>query len=250
MILCITVQLYFPFFAAFGTDNLVSMLLLRHTLKIYSDWHYFHTPVECLVKVAFAIMLGGACFAAVEDVQITVAGMFWMMVNVLTTAGYVLYMKFATNTVKLTKFGMVFYNNLLCIAFLLPVALMRGEFETFQLAPELHTRMFLLWNVLAGYVGFFLNISSLNCVSVTGPTTYAILGSINKIPVSVFGYLLFRATITHQTWFFMSVSMTGGFLYSYAKLKSNRSSSKDGGGKNEAMNVATNSSTESPTKAG
>jgi len=184
----------------------------------YGDWHYFNTPVEFLVKLAFGIMLAGACCAAIHDVHVTPLGMFWMMVNCLTTAGYVLYMKFATNTVKLSKFGMVYYNNVLCIAFLLPGALVRGEWQAFMDTDELHTNGYLLWNVFAGALGFLLNFSSLHCVAVTGPTTYAIVGSLNKIPVSLFGYLLFKATISRDTWFFMSVSLAGGFLYSYAKI--------------------------------
>lgn len=40
-------------------------------------------------------------------------GYFWMSANCFATAAYVLTMKFATRTMKLPKFGMVFYNNLL-----------------------------------------------------------------------------------------------------------------------------------------
>lgn len=40
-------------------------------------------------------------------------GYFWMSANCFATASYVLTMKFATRTMKLPKFGMVFYNNLL-----------------------------------------------------------------------------------------------------------------------------------------
>lgn len=36
-----------------------------------------------------------------------------MSANCFATAAYVLTMKFATRTMKLPKFGMVFYNNLL-----------------------------------------------------------------------------------------------------------------------------------------
>ena len=191
------------------------------------DWHYFNTPVEFLVKVAFGIMLGGACLAAIHDVEITFRGIMWMGANCITTAGYVLYMKFATNTVKLSKFGMVFYNNVLCIVFLLPVAVLRGEVGLFLDTPAIHAYGYIATNVFAGFIGFFLNFSSLHCVSVTGPTTYAILGSLNKIPVSILGYFLFDSMITGQTWFFIGVSMLGGFLYSYAKLDTGAQSPKE-----------------------
>eukprot|EP00591_Stephanopyxis_turris_P017140 CAMPEP_0195540066 /NCGR_PEP_ID=MMETSP0794_2-20130614/50383_1 /TAXON_ID=515487 /ORGANISM="Stephanopyxis turris, Strain CCMP 815" /LENGTH=259 /DNA_ID=CAMNT_0040674127 /DNA_START=714 /DNA_END=1493 /DNA_ORIENTATION=- len=191
------------------------------------DYHYFRTPMEGLVKLSFMIMLLGACFAAMNDVEITFAGIFWMVTNCMSTAGYVLYMKFVTNTVKLSRFGMVFYNNLLCAIFLLPLAFLLGEVGTFLNTPAIHTWGYLANNIVAGFVGFFLNFSSLNCVAVTGPSTYAIIGSLNKIPTSFLGYFLFDSVITAQTWFFICVSMVGGFLYSYAKIQSSAKKSED-----------------------
>lgn len=131
-------------------------------------------------------------------------------------------MKFATKNVKLSKFGMVFYNNLLCVFFLLPAAFTMGQVNIFAMTPAIHTPDYFAKNMFAGFVGFFLNFASLNCVAVTGPTTYAIIGSVNKIPVAILGYLLFDNVITRETWFFIAVSMAGGFLYSYAKIQTSR----------------------------
>merc|ERR1712019_237209 len=123
-------------------------------------------------------------------------------------------MKFATKNVKLSKFGMVFYNNLLCMLFLLPVTLYNGEMKMFINATELHTMDYLMKNFFAGFVGFFLNFASLNCVSKTGPTTYAIIGSLNKVPTTLLGWFIFNSIITAKSWFFIAVSMFGGFLFS------------------------------------
>mmetsp|Transcript_37864 Transcript_37864/g.113174 ORF Transcript_37864/g.113174 Transcript_37864/m.113174 type:complete len:232 (+) Transcript_37864:375-1070(+) len=189
------------------------------------DLFFFGSRVEILVIVAFGIMLGGAVSAAWNDVHVTSQGVFWMCMNCFCTAGYVLYMKFATKNVKLSKFGMVFYNNILCMIFLLPVTIINGEMVTFINTDKIHTMDYFLKNTFAGFVGFFLNFASLNCVSHTGPTTYAILGSLNKIPIAVLGYFIFDSTITPDTWFFIGVSMCGGFLYSYAKILAGRKAS-------------------------
>jgi len=136
-------------------------------------------------------------------------------------------MKYATKNVKLSKFGMVFYNNVLCVMFLLPVTLLNGEMKRFFETSAIHTGNYLLKNTFAGFVGFFLNFASLNCVSHTGPTTYAIIGSLNKVPIAMFGYVLFDNIISPQTWFFIGVSMCGGFLYSYAKIRAGRKKGKN-----------------------
>jgi GDP-mannose transporter len=190
------------------------------------DYYFFGTKVESLVVVAFAVMLGGAVFAAKNDMTVTATGLFWMVVNCLVTAGYILYMKFATKTVKLPKFGMVFYNNVLCTLFLLPVTFINGEMKVFIASEKIHTFDYAWKNTFAGFVGFFLNFASLNCVSYTGPTTYAIVGSLNKVPVAILGWFIFASEISPQTWFFIAVSMCGGFLYSYAKISAGRKKEK------------------------
>jgi len=186
------------------------------------DYYFFGSVVETLVMVAFGVMLGGAVFAAKNDISITSVGLFWMAANCAATSGYILYMKFATKNIKLSKFGMVFYNNVLCTAFLLPVTIFNGEMRVFLETTAIHTTDYFLKNFFAGFVGFFLNFASLTCVSITGPTTYAIVGSLNKVPTAFLGWALFDIEITPQTWFFICISMCGGFLFSFAKIRSSR----------------------------
>ena len=90
-------------------------------------------------------------------------------------------MKFATKHIKISRFGMVFYNNLLSICLLAPVALARGEFVILAERIDLHTPVYAALNFFAEFVGFFLNFASLWCVGATSATTYAIVGSINKV---------------------------------------------------------------------
>jgi len=183
------------------------------------DFFFFHSAVEALVIASFAVTLGGAVAAAHNDISSSWIGLFWMAANCVATAGYVLYMKYATKHVKLSKFGMVFVNNLLCVFFLLPASFLRGEVLAFISTKDLHTFDYFSKNCVAGFMGFFLNFAALNCVAATGPTTYAVVGSLNKVPVALLGYFMFKSEITKETWFFIWVSLCGGFLYSYAKIR-------------------------------
>ena len=183
---------------------------------------FFGTKVELLVGLAFAVMIGGASLAAINDVSTSGVGLFWMVANCLSTSGYLLYMKHLIQTIELSKFGMVFYNNLLCTLFLLPPAFMTGEISLFLKSTQIHSLEYCTKNLLAGFVGFFLNFASLNCVSVTGPTTYAMVGSFNKIPTTFLGSFFFDETILYETWIYISVALCGSFLYTTAKLKSSR----------------------------
>jgi len=211
--------------ASLQHNNVPMVTVFKNVTNIFitaGDVYFFKSPVDTMVMLAFGIMLGGAIAAAWYDLYITGIGLFWMVANCLATSGYVLYLKFATKTLKLSKFGMVFYNNVLCALFLLPVASAMGEVRIFLSSPSIHTFDYFLKNFIAGFVGFFLNFASLNCVQTTGPTTYAIVGSLNKIPITFLGWLMFSSKITPQTWFFIAISMCGGFLYSFAKINEGR----------------------------
>ena len=128
-------------------------------------------------------------------------------------------MKHATKTLPISKLGMVYYNNVLSTLILLPVILINGELGAAVWTEGVLTVGFCAVNFAAGFIGFFLNFASLSCVAATGPTTYAIIGSLNKIPTAVLGWVIFRTTISKETWFFIGVAMLGGFLYSGAEVK-------------------------------
>mmetsp|Transcript_5470 Transcript_5470/g.12472 ORF Transcript_5470/g.12472 Transcript_5470/m.12472 type:complete len:400 (-) Transcript_5470:163-1362(-) len=195
---------------------------ITNIMTTVGDCIIYGASVELLVIAAFGIMLAGAVMAARNDADVTQTGLFWMLANCLCTSGYVLYLKYATKSVKLSKFGMVFYNNILCSLFLFPVSVMNGEFTTFLSTPALHTTDYAVKNAFAGFVGFFLNFASLNCVAQTGPTTYAMIGSLNKVPIAIMGYFIFANDISEQTWTFISISLVGGILYTIAKLRAGR----------------------------
>ena len=93
---------------------------------------------------------------------------------------------------------------------------MRGEFKALT-NPTIMTNWFLIFNVCAGVVGFYLNFASLWCVSATSATTYAIVGSLNKVPITMLGFILFNAKMSNEGIMFIVVATLGGFLYAYAK---------------------------------
>lgn len=159
----------------------------------------------------------GAVCASFNDLEFSVLGYFWMIVNCLVTSGYVLYMRYASSSIKLTKFGMVYYNNILSSIILIPVLLIRKQ-EYFFANPMYLKPSFILSNVLAGVLGFYLNFASLWCVSSTSATTYAIVGSVNKVPITLLGFTLFDAKMTSEGILFVTFATFGGFLYAFSKL--------------------------------
>lgn len=173
--------------------------------------------MSTLTVVAIATMTVGAVMAGANDLEFTAVGYFWMTINCAFTAAYVLYMRYASTSIKLPKFGMVYYNNLLSAAMLLPVCLLRGEFAALR-DPDVMTPSFAVSNCFAGFIGFYLNFASLWCVGSTSATTYAIVGSLNKVPITILGFLMFDVKMTERGILYVVLATLGGFLYAYTKL--------------------------------
>eukprot|EP00611_Tribonema_gayanum_P008666 TRINITY_DN18254_c1_g2_i1.p1 TRINITY_DN18254_c1_g2~~TRINITY_DN18254_c1_g2_i1.p1 ORF type:complete len:345 (-),score=138.47 TRINITY_DN18254_c1_g2_i1:346-1380(-) len=193
---------------------------LTNVIIVWGDWHFYNQSVTLLILASLGVMVFGAALAGKDDMESNAWGYIWMSANCVTTASYILYMKYATRSIKLTRFGMVFYNNLLGFVLLAPVALLSGEVTGVIARPDLWTSAsFMGLNLFAGAAGFCLNFASLWCVGATSATTYAIVGSVNKVPMMVLGWMLFKSPITAQSALYMTISLTGGFMYSWAKIK-------------------------------
>lgn len=190
---------------------------LTNIVTVFGDWYFFGEIITPLSIIAIFIMTIGAVFAGLNDLQFSVVGYFWMAINCLSTAAYTLYMRYASRNIKIPRMGMIFYNNLLSVLFLLPLIFICGE--TPNLAdPKIMSGEFVFMNTLAGLLGAGLNFSSLWCVSATSATTYSIVGTLNKIPVTILGYCLFDTVITKDGLAFITVASVGGILYGISKL--------------------------------
>ncbi|KAF4030493.1 putative GDP-mannose transporter 2 (GMT 2) [Phytophthora infestans] len=143
-------------------------------------------------------MLMGAVMSSYSDVgggkatPSTISGYFWMVLNCASTAGYVLYMRYATSrsSLKISKFGMAFYNNLISLPLLAPPLVLNGE-------------AFTVWT-----------------------TTYATVGGLNKIPTTFIGVLLLGEPLKPDTAIYVTFGMVGGILYGYAKFKEGEAAKK------------------------
>ena len=193
---------------------------LANIITVFGEYYLFGEPLSYLTLLSVFIMVVGAVLAGANDLEFNFYGYVWMAINCVFTSGYVLYMRYASTSIKLPRFGMVYYNNLLSIALLLPICLFRDEFSVLA-DPDIMTLPFVASNVIAGVLGFYLNFASLWCVSATNATTYAIVGSLNKVPITVLGFLMFNAKMTTEGIVFITLATLGGFLYAYSKLPSN-----------------------------
>jgi len=141
-----------------------------------------------------------------------------MALNVLISAGYVLYMKIAMKGTKLSEFGSVFYNNFLSLPLVLALVYLDG-LEGISEYPQIYDRGFLLVLVFSGFSSVSISFASFWTVKVTSPTTYSIVGSLNKIPLTIMGVIVFSTQLSTFGAISIVIGLSGGVVYSWCKHK-------------------------------
>lgn len=79
--------------------------------------------------------------------------------------------------------------------------------------------VFLTVAALSCVVGFSISYAALWFLSTTTPTTYSLVGSLNKIPVAIVGIVLFRAPTSATNIGSIAVGLLAGVLFVRAKQR-------------------------------
>ena len=204
---------------------------LTNILTVAGDRYFFGQPVSTGIVMSLVLMLCGASLAAVHDLTFNARGYLWMAANCVSTSAYVLSLRWRTTdeSLKLSKTGMVFYNNLLAVCTGAPFAILRGEVG-FLLQPAQTTLItgaaFLSPACFIACVGACLNFATYWCVGTTSATTYATVGALNKVPLIILGVVLFDTPLTSKQMIFVAFSTAGGFVYSYVKFRESQAQRK------------------------
>lgn len=203
------------------------------------DFYMFGRRASNGVMLSLAVMVAGAVLTGFSDVSFNLVGYVWMAINCASTAGYLLYMRYVMQTrTRMTKSQMAYYNSMLGIPIVFAAAVVMGELPSGLYAPQMSSFGFVFAATASGVVGFMLQFASLWCLSATSPTTYAMVGSFNKVPTAVLGVLLFNTPLTPKLATFVGVGIVGGLMFSHAKSREAAAAAEAQKLKNKVATVA------------
>ncbi len=206
----------------------------NNILVCIGEYLIFRESVSQGTAVTLIVMLLASLLAASEDLEFDFIGYLWMIFNCFATTFYVLYIRYIVNYVRVSKFGMVYINSLLSIPFIfIGDMLLFGDIKRFLTDIQSkhgvdasyiditnpHDYKLYILLILSGFLGFFLSISSFWCVERTSATTYSMVGSLNKIPITIIGALLFQSKITFLGGIYITLSLIAGTIFAITKSK-------------------------------
>ncbi|KAF9457189.1 GDP-mannose transporter [Collybia nuda] len=151
-------------------------------------------------------------------------GYFWMLVNCLTSAAYVLAMRKRIKVTGFSDWDSMFYNNLLCIPILFVSSIVVEDWGTENLARNFpqETRNFLLMAIaFSGAAAVGISYTTAWCIRMTSSTTYSMVGALNKLPVAASGMLFFGDPVTVGSVSAISTGFFAGIVYAVAKKNQN-----------------------------
>jgi len=193
---------------------------LTNVFITFGEGYIFEKSISTGVILSICIMVAGSVCAAYNDIEFSPFGYFWMFVNCVVTAFYTLYMKWVMDVTKLSTDGMAFYNNIIGVPMIFVLVLIEEphvvNFPNFSDPP------FLFLLVLSCFIGFAMSLSTFYAMSHTSPTTYSMVGALNKIPASILGAIFFSAAISSGGWVGIAIGLCGGIVFTAVKAMENK----------------------------
>ncbi|XP_071700807.1 GDP-mannose transporter GONST2-like [Rutidosis leptorrhynchoides] len=208
--------------------NIAMVTILKNVTNIMTavgELYIFRKRQSQKVWTAMFLMIISAVTGGITDLSFEAAGYTWQLVNCGLTASYSLTLRRVMDTAKaVTKSGslnevsMVLLNNLLSLPFGALLIIIFDEWTYVVNADVIKIPMFWVVATASGLLGLAISFTSMWFLNQTGPTTYSLVGSLNKIPISIAGILLFNVPVSVPNLFSILFGLFAGVFFAKAKM--------------------------------
>ncbi|KAL6993012.1 GDP-mannose transporter gonst1 [Sarracenia purpurea var. burkii] len=172
------------------------------------------------------ILIISAISGGLTDLSFHGVGYAWQIINCFLTASYSLTLRRVMDTAKqvtisgnLNEFSMVLLNNTLSLPLGILLIFVFNEVDYLTRTPLLRIPIFWLLMTLSGFLGLSISFSSMWFLHQTGATTYGLVGSLNKIPLSIAGIFLFNVRTSVENSASILFGLVAGVLFARAKMR-------------------------------
>ena len=156
------------------------------------------------------------------DLTFNLLGYACGILSNLTQSVYLLLVQRATNG-KLSTVESLQLNSINTIPLLIVICIVKGEIWEVKSYDKFTETIFIVVFVLAIFLGCLLNYSLFLCTSLTSALTTSVVGGLKALAQTVLGLFTFGG-VSHNipTYLGISMSVSGGLSYIFAKYLENR----------------------------
>ncbi|XP_073098583.1 GDP-mannose transporter GONST1-like isoform X2 [Elaeis guineensis] len=209
--------------------NVAMVTVLKNVTNVITalgETYLFQKHHGNTVWAALFLMIISAISGGITDLSFHAVGYTWQIVNCFLTASYSLTLRRVMDTAKqvtksgnLNEFSMVLLNNSLSLPLGILLVFAFDEVDYLSKTPLLRMPMFWLVMTLSGFLGLAISFTTMWFLHQTGATTYSLVGSLNKIPLSFAGIILFKVPITLENFFSILFGLLAGVIFTKAKMR-------------------------------
>ncbi|XP_062096485.1 GDP-mannose transporter GONST1 isoform X1 [Humulus lupulus] len=209
--------------------NVAMVTVLKNVTNVITavgEMYLFNKHHESRVWTALFLMIISAISGGVTDLTFHAVGYAWQIANCFLTASYSLTLRRVMDTAKqytksgnLNEFSMVMLNNTLSLPLGILLIFIFNEVDYLLKTPLLRVPTFWLVMTLSGFLGLAISFTSMWFLHQTGATTYSLVGSLNKIPLSVAGILLFKVPTSLENSASIFFGLLAGVFFARAKMQ-------------------------------
>ncbi|XP_021891726.1 GDP-mannose transporter GONST2-like [Carica papaya] len=225
---CFFYIFYAFFFFSLKYINIAMVTILKNMTNILTalgEIYMFQKRQNQKVWTAMFMMIISAISGGATDLSFDATGYAWQITNCVLTALYSLTLRKVMDKAKqLTKSGslneisMVLLNNLLSLPLAIFLILLFGELDYVISLEVIRLPMFWIVATASGLLGLAISFTSMWFLHQTGPTTYSLVGSLNKVPISIAGLVLFKVPLSLPNMFSILFGLLAGMLFARAKM--------------------------------
>ncbi|XP_047088503.1 GDP-mannose transporter GONST1-like isoform X2 [Lolium rigidum] len=214
--------------------NVAMLTILKNVANVLTasgETYFFKKQHDRQVWISLTLMIISAIAGGITDLSFNAVGYTWQIINCVLTASYSLTLrhvmdsaKEATRSGNLNELSMVLLNNVLSLPLGVILVLGFNEVEYLLETPLLRMPMFWLVITASGVLGLAISFTSMWFLRQTSATTYSLVGSLNKIPLSISGIILFKVHTSMQNSISILFGLLAGVFFARAKLRGNSQS--------------------------
>ncbi|KAF2917744.1 GDP-mannose transporter GONST1 isoform X1 [Oryza sativa Japonica Group] len=214
--------------------NVAMLTILKNVANVLTasgETYFFKKQHDRQVWISLTLMIISAIAGGITDLSFNAIGYTWQILNCFLTASYSLTLrhvmdsaKQATKSGNLNELSMVLLNNILSVPLGIILVLGFNEVEYLFETPLLRMPMFWIVITASGVLGLAISFTSMWFLHQSSATTYSLVGSLNKIPLSIAGILLFKVRTSMENSFSILFGLLAGVFFARAKLLNNSQS--------------------------
>ncbi|KMZ68794.1 GDP-mannose transporter [Zostera marina] len=208
--------------------NVAMVTVLKNVTNVITalgETYLFNKYHGGRVWIALLLMIISAISGGITDLSFHALGYTWQILNCFLTASYSLTLRRVMDTAKkvtksgnLNEFSMVMLNNLLSLPLGVFLTFAFGEVDYLFKTPLLRNPIFWAVIILSGFLGLAISFTSMWFLHQTSATTYSLVGSLNKIPLSIAGILLFKVPTSMENLASILFGLLAGVFFAKAKM--------------------------------